>query len=228
MNVAELQLQMRRGTAADWTSADPVILSGEIGYETDTGFWKWGDGVTAWTSLTYDHQFGGDVNIAGLLNGRTIGTDGATLDAHIADATIHFTQATIDAHIADATIHFTQAAIIITESQISDIGTHVHPPVTATTAQLIAIANPINTTPDKVPGYMVWNTDTEIPVWAIGDTDGAHWYDSAGVDTHTPDTSINADTGIMLIDGTDADLRYFFIDADAGAMLVDGTDAVLV
>lgn len=32
--------------------------------------------------------------------------------------------ATIDTHIADATIHFTQASISITESQISDLGTY--------------------------------------------------------------------------------------------------------
>jgi hypothetical protein len=54
---------MRRDSAADWVTEDPIILSGEIGYETDTGFWKWGDGVTAWTSLTYQHNFGGDVTL---------------------------------------------------------------------------------------------------------------------------------------------------------------------
>lgn len=64
-NTAEVQIQIRRGVAADWTSADPTLLSGEIGYETDTGFIKWGDGATAWTSLAYDKFFGGDVDIAG-------------------------------------------------------------------------------------------------------------------------------------------------------------------
>ena len=72
MNIAELQIQMRRDTAANWTSADPVLESGEIGYETDTGFWKWGDGATAWTTLAYDSQFGGDVNIAGTLQSNKI------------------------------------------------------------------------------------------------------------------------------------------------------------
>lgn len=47
------RMQQRRGTAAEWTSADPVLASGEIGYETDTGRFKFGDGATAWSSLEY-------------------------------------------------------------------------------------------------------------------------------------------------------------------------------
>jgi hypothetical protein len=47
------KIQMRRGTAAQWTSANPVLLSGEQGFETDTKNAKIGDGVTAWNSLGY-------------------------------------------------------------------------------------------------------------------------------------------------------------------------------
>ena len=46
-------LQFRRDSAADWTSNDPTLLEGELGYETDTGKLKIGDSVTAWTSLDY-------------------------------------------------------------------------------------------------------------------------------------------------------------------------------
>ena len=46
-------LQMRRGTAATWTSTNPTLGAGEWGYETDTGRAKVGDGVTVWTSLKY-------------------------------------------------------------------------------------------------------------------------------------------------------------------------------
>lgn len=46
--------QLRRGTAAQWTTNNPVLLPGEVGYETDTGKIKIGDAVgTAWTSLDY-------------------------------------------------------------------------------------------------------------------------------------------------------------------------------
>ena len=47
------RIQLRRGTAAAATSANPVLTSGEIGVETDTGRAKIGNGSTAWTSLPY-------------------------------------------------------------------------------------------------------------------------------------------------------------------------------
>lgn len=53
----KVQMQQRRDTAAGWTSADPTLLSGEFGYETDTGKLKIGDGSTAWSSLNYEPGF---------------------------------------------------------------------------------------------------------------------------------------------------------------------------
>lgn len=44
-------MQQRRGTAAEWTAADPVLAAGEIGYETDTGKFKFGDGTNTWSNL---------------------------------------------------------------------------------------------------------------------------------------------------------------------------------
>lgn len=48
-----MQIQLRRGTAATWTSVNPVLAQGEVGLETDTGLLKVGDGSTAWTGLSY-------------------------------------------------------------------------------------------------------------------------------------------------------------------------------
>lgn len=47
------QIQFRRGTAAQWTAADPILAEGELGLETDTYLYKIGDGETAWTELDY-------------------------------------------------------------------------------------------------------------------------------------------------------------------------------
>ena len=48
------KIQLRRDTAANWTSANPTLSSGELGYETDTGKFKIGNAAgTAWTSLSY-------------------------------------------------------------------------------------------------------------------------------------------------------------------------------
>ena len=48
-----VQMQQRRDTAAGWTAANSVLLSGELGFETDTNKAKLGDGSTAWNSLAY-------------------------------------------------------------------------------------------------------------------------------------------------------------------------------
>lgn len=47
------RIQIRRDTAANWTSANPVLALGEEGWETDTGQMKIGTGSTAWVSLPY-------------------------------------------------------------------------------------------------------------------------------------------------------------------------------
>lgn len=49
-------IKLRRGTAALWTSTNPILLSGEQGLETDTGLKKIGDGTSAWTALSYEAQ----------------------------------------------------------------------------------------------------------------------------------------------------------------------------
>lgn len=67
------QIQLRRGTAAEWAANNPILLPGEVGYERDTasdatdttdtftygitnggsGAIKIGDGVTRWADLPY-------------------------------------------------------------------------------------------------------------------------------------------------------------------------------
>ena len=49
----KVRMQQRRDTAAGWVSANPTLLSGELGFETDTYKYKLGNGTTAWNSLGY-------------------------------------------------------------------------------------------------------------------------------------------------------------------------------
>lgn len=46
-------IQLKGGTAAEWTAANPVLRARELGIETDTLNTKIGDGVTAWNTLAY-------------------------------------------------------------------------------------------------------------------------------------------------------------------------------
>lgn len=48
-----VQIQLRRGSAAEWTSANPILAEGEVGLELDTGKVKAGDSTTAWNGLGY-------------------------------------------------------------------------------------------------------------------------------------------------------------------------------
>lgn len=56
------RILIRRDTAANWTTANPTLASGELGGETDTGKLKLGNGSTAWNSLAYQ---GGVTSING-------------------------------------------------------------------------------------------------------------------------------------------------------------------
>ncbi len=49
----QVKLRLRTDTAAKWLKANPVLLSGEIGIEGDTGKMKVGDGKTKWRVLPY-------------------------------------------------------------------------------------------------------------------------------------------------------------------------------
>ena len=51
--MATVRIQVRRGTASQWTSANPTLAAGELGVESDTNLFKFGNGSTAWTSLAY-------------------------------------------------------------------------------------------------------------------------------------------------------------------------------
>lgn len=63
------RIQLRRGTAAEAAAANPVLLAGEVGVETDSGKFKIGDGVRAWVDLPYSNQVGGVVGDASQLIG---------------------------------------------------------------------------------------------------------------------------------------------------------------
>jgi hypothetical protein len=68
-----VQIKWRRDTAANWVSNNPTLAQGEPGFETDTGAYKIGDGVTAWNSLAHG-SFASDP-IAALFTDQANGDD---------------------------------------------------------------------------------------------------------------------------------------------------------
>jgi len=90
-----VQIQFRRGTAAEWTAANTVLAEGELGLETDTTYYKIGNGSTAWTSLAYGSITGtlanSSVTSAMIVDGTIVAGDiasNAVTTAKILDANV--------------------------------------------------------------------------------------------------------------------------------------------
>src|SRR5574343_292423 len=78
-----VKMQHRRGTAAQWTAANPVLADGEMGIETDTGQVKCGNGTAAWNSLGYLSV----ALAAGIVNSTHLAASSVT-SAKIADGSV--------------------------------------------------------------------------------------------------------------------------------------------
>lgn len=98
-----IQIQYRNDLAANWTTANPTLLTGEIGYETDTGKAKIGNGSSAWTALGY---FPANVTItSGTITGATINNSviGGTTPAAGSFTTLNSTTGAVNATIGATT-----------------------------------------------------------------------------------------------------------------------------
>jgi len=47
------RIQIRRGNSSEWSTRNPILLPGELGWDTTNNALKAGDGVTRWNSLPY-------------------------------------------------------------------------------------------------------------------------------------------------------------------------------
>ena len=116
-------IQIKRGTASAWTSANTVLAAGEVGFETDTKKMKVGDGSTAWTSLTYTVT-DGDITAVTAGTGLSGGGNSGALTIAIDTAT------TVDKTTAQTLTNKTLTDPII--SSISNTGTVTLPTSTDT------------------------------------------------------------------------------------------------
>lgn len=94
----QTRIQVRRGTLSQWNAAastvgNGILYQGEIGYETDTGRFKIGDGSTAWASLAYASVLPSNF-VAGSGISLTQGSNGSTLTISLSDPTIQLSEIT--------------------------------------------------------------------------------------------------------------------------------------
>lgn len=127
------QIQVRRGTASQWTSANPTLAAGEWGYESDTNKVKIGNGTTAWTSLSYQGNAGTVTSItAGTgLSGGTITSSGTVaID----------TATTVDVSTAQTLTNKTLTAPVINLALNAQTGT-TYTPVLGDNGKLVTLNN---------------------------------------------------------------------------------------
>jgi len=119
------QIQLRNDTAANWTSANPVLALGEVGVERVTGQFKIGNGTTAWNSLAYGGIQGptGPTGSQGP-TGPT-GPTGATGPLPVFRVSEKSSNYTIQASDADTYIYAT-AGITITIPNVLSVGQTVN------------------------------------------------------------------------------------------------------
>lgn len=111
------QIQVRRGTASQWTSANPTLASGEWGFESDTGKVKIGNGSIAWNSLGYTGA-GSVTSITagtGLSGGTITATGTIAIDSTV--ATLTGSQALTNKDLTSGTNTFPTSLATLTGSQ---------------------------------------------------------------------------------------------------------------
>ena len=68
-----VRIQLRRDTATNWTTNDPLLAEGELGLEIDSGRWKVGNGIHTWDALPYSNSiFSGPSVIADSSSGTAL------------------------------------------------------------------------------------------------------------------------------------------------------------
>lgn len=162
---AGAKYRLRRDTAANWTSANPVLAAGEFGYETDTNKLKIGNGTSVWTALTY---FGGGPPASGSVSYYN----------HITLITNHSPNAwtNMPAAATEFGSHTrTRQKVILTNAvdarltlSVSTAGTaasilYVQYSPDGTTWTDLGISAPVNTVGDKVSAFVA------VPTAAKGD-----------------------------------------------------------
>ena len=114
------RMQQRRGTAAEWLSIDPVLAEGELGYETDTGEFRVGDGVSAWSELSPFknlQDLGGNLDDYIPLTQKgnpegvaTLDVDGQVPASQLANATVDLTGYATETYVNTAVSNLIDAA----------------------------------------------------------------------------------------------------------------------
>ena len=117
------RMQQRRGTAAQWTAANPVLAAGEIGFETDTNKFKMGNGTSAWTALIY---FANAAELAAIIDGAPAALDTFNeLAAALGDNPNFLTALATNERVDELTLEANTALAALQTGLENDIANHL-------------------------------------------------------------------------------------------------------
>jgi hypothetical protein len=196
------RMQQRRGTAAQWTAANPILAAGEIGFETDTSKFKMGNGSSTWSALQY---FANAAELAAIIDGapallNTLDELAAAIgdDANFAATVAGHTSATTSVHGIANTAALATTAAMNTAISISAGASAQDATTKADAAQAAAIAAAATDATAKVTttasaaatALTTHNTDT-TDIHGIADTAAlaTKVYADSAVSTHSSDTT---------------------------------------
>lgn len=83
------KIQFRRDTSANWASVNPILSQGELGFETNTGKFKIGNGSSYWSEIGYHQSGGGDFStVTGTIGETQIpqGVNAVVIPTHLRSA----------------------------------------------------------------------------------------------------------------------------------------------
>jgi hypothetical protein len=208
------QIQVRRGTASQWTSTNPTLAAGEFGFETDTNKIKCGTGTTAWTSLPYLNNDGDITGVTagtGLSGGGTSGTVTVSIDSTV--ATLTGTQTLTNKTLTTPTLNDPKINLAF------DAETASYTAVLANNGQVVTMDNAsANTFSIPTNASVAFPIGTQINVLQIGAgqttiqavTSGTTTIQSTGAAPAAPKLRVRYSAATCLKAGTD--LWYVFGD----------------
>ena len=126
------KIQLRRDSSADWTTINPVLSEGEVGFETNTGKFKIGNGSTAWSGLDY---FLDSSDLSAYL---TLSSASST---YLTQASASTTYQPKVANVSDTEIGYLDGTTSLIQTQIDSKINRVDGSVTTATASASVVRN---------------------------------------------------------------------------------------
>ena len=176
-------IQMRRDTAAMWTATNPILATGEFGYENDTGKLKIGDGTTTWTSLAYYTLLIDGVTATTAELNKLDGVTSTTAELNYVDGVTSAIQTQIDAKgtvssLSDLSITSTVAELNYVDGVTSNVQTQFNnlptPTIQATATGAITAGKPCKINSDGTVSQII-ATALTVPNHKFRSYEAGHW-----------------------------------------------------